>query len=331
MKHRTHFFIALFILNISLFSPVIYADRAASIDALFGWAEEQYPDLFSPSSPATQSIGEWTYRHYSETETYAGVNTQDEAYVMGGSFGNTPVFIDNLNTLLNAIGYIQVGGEILAPDDVVNAGTGECASIPLIAANSGYTLESKTFKQGQLSMSSFREITVSHSDDHYKRELVTTTSDRFKPSSKVIETNHVIVNNMLYKTREATIRNSGTAEETKSTNSWSPALLTLPANKFCEGANWRAGKVSKTFISSTGQSSTRIEKVVFTGEVLSINESTTVPAGTFKTVLIKLSDPELQWTVAQMWIDIATGLPVKFEYYDFSGIIGQSEELINIF
>lgn len=79
------------------------ADLASDAEALLNWAENTYPELF-PSPRATQSLEPWLYRFYPETNTYAGVNKNDNGvYVMGGPWGDNPTYIDNLPNLISFI------------------------------------------------------------------------------------------------------------------------------------------------------------------------------------------------------------------------------------
>ena len=51
------------------------ADTTPEIEAIFNWAETEFPEFFS-APQATQMIGEWTFRHYPTSpsgDIYAGV------------------------------------------------------------------------------------------------------------------------------------------------------------------------------------------------------------------------------------------------------------------
>ncbi len=82
---------------------VASADLASDAETLLNWAENTYPELF-PSPRATQSLEPWLYRFYPETNTYAGVNKNDNGvYVMGGPWGDNPTYIDSLASLITTI------------------------------------------------------------------------------------------------------------------------------------------------------------------------------------------------------------------------------------
>jgi imidazolonepropionase-like amidohydrolase len=49
----------------------------AEIECLFNWTEGTYPDLFAPSGSLTTDSSDYTYRHYSATNAYAGVSSVD--------------------------------------------------------------------------------------------------------------------------------------------------------------------------------------------------------------------------------------------------------------
>ncbi|MDP3875924.1 MAG: hypothetical protein Q8Q50_02985 [Methylobacter sp.] len=75
------------------------ADLACESDLLFNWAEAHFQDLF-PRSANTETLAPWLYRFYPESGIYAGVNSDKDVYLMGGSFGNEPFYIDKLGNLL---------------------------------------------------------------------------------------------------------------------------------------------------------------------------------------------------------------------------------------
>ncbi len=100
MKHHMKQLI-LFICTFLLFGNMHFAaaDTASDTEVLLNWAENNYPQYF-PSHQATQSVNPWLYRYYPETGIYAGVNlTDNNVYVLGGPWGDTPTVIDTLPNL----------------------------------------------------------------------------------------------------------------------------------------------------------------------------------------------------------------------------------------
>ena len=93
--------ILLLVMTATLFSPLIHADRNTDINKLFNLAENAYPQHFSPSPAETQTLDQWAYRYYAGSDTYAGVNTEDQVYVVGGNFGIEPIHVGQLDALLN--------------------------------------------------------------------------------------------------------------------------------------------------------------------------------------------------------------------------------------
>ena len=75
------------------------ANLACESDLLFNWAEAHFQDLF-PRPANTETLTPWLYRFYPESGIYAGVNSDKDVYLMGGSFGNAPFYIDKLGNLL---------------------------------------------------------------------------------------------------------------------------------------------------------------------------------------------------------------------------------------
>jgi len=80
--------------------PGIYSLKN-SVETILNWAEVQFPQYF-PQKQLTQSFGPWQYRYYPSTGIYAGINNDDNGvYVLGGEFGQTPLFVDTKKTILN--------------------------------------------------------------------------------------------------------------------------------------------------------------------------------------------------------------------------------------
>lgn len=76
------------------------ADTASDTEILLNWAENTYPQYF-PNHQATQNVDPWIFRHYPDTGIYAGVNKGDNnVYVLGGPWGNSPTLIDSLADLI---------------------------------------------------------------------------------------------------------------------------------------------------------------------------------------------------------------------------------------
>lgn len=72
-----------------LLADVAVASTQEDADRLFNWAEDTYPDLFSPSGQSSDedATGVWYYRYYPDSSNYVGVNNADEVWVLGDVFG----------------------------------------------------------------------------------------------------------------------------------------------------------------------------------------------------------------------------------------------------
>ncbi len=62
------------------------ASKLSDSNALFDWAEINYPQYFNPSSSATETIGDYFARFYPKTKNYIGTLGND-VYVLGDVFG----------------------------------------------------------------------------------------------------------------------------------------------------------------------------------------------------------------------------------------------------
>lgn len=104
MKLRTRLsaFSALAGLLIGFTQPVA-ADINSEAEQIFNWAQQTYRDLF-PVPVGTQTVDNWLYRYYPQTDIYAGVNLDDHrVYVMGGAFGSSPQTVGSVADLLREV------------------------------------------------------------------------------------------------------------------------------------------------------------------------------------------------------------------------------------
>ncbi len=104
MLNRFRFKLVLpFFVFVTFFGVQVQADTISDTETLLNWAESTYPELF-PSHRSTQTLNSWIFRHYPETGIYAGVNTNDNGvYVLGGPWGDAPIYVDSLVNVINSI------------------------------------------------------------------------------------------------------------------------------------------------------------------------------------------------------------------------------------
>jgi hypothetical protein len=77
-----------------------FGETTSDAERLLNWAELTYPQIFK-SYKTTIAQGPWLYRNYAEAGILAGVNKNDNnVYVMGGPWGNTPTVIGPLSALI---------------------------------------------------------------------------------------------------------------------------------------------------------------------------------------------------------------------------------------
>ena len=53
-----------------------------SENCLFSWAEQQYPQLFSPTLVNNQTFEDYDYRYYSDTNTYLGFFQDNKVHLL---------------------------------------------------------------------------------------------------------------------------------------------------------------------------------------------------------------------------------------------------------
>lgn len=92
-------------LTISLLisSQSLYADINSDSEQLFNDAQQVFPQFF-PSQQSTQTLEPWLFRHYPSTQVYLGVNKENlGVYLLGGTFGDTPVYVDTMQAVSTAL------------------------------------------------------------------------------------------------------------------------------------------------------------------------------------------------------------------------------------
>jgi hypothetical protein len=115
MRHPIRSFIISVCASISIgYTHLAMADIVSDTETILNWAENAFPEFF-PEHQTTQSIEPWLFRYYPQTDIYAGINTTDyNAYVLGGPFGNEPVFISSSAGLVADIAGSGGNGDIPA-------------------------------------------------------------------------------------------------------------------------------------------------------------------------------------------------------------------------
>ncbi len=68
-----------------IFPLTLFADNLSSSNKLFDFAENSYPNFFSPAGMQTFEFGEYLVRYYEETNIYIGTEDED-VYVYGDIF-----------------------------------------------------------------------------------------------------------------------------------------------------------------------------------------------------------------------------------------------------
>lgn len=100
MKMKINF--TLIVLSLAIMQPV-HADIISDSEQIMNDAQTVYPDLF-PSKQATQTLAPYQYRFYPSTGIYLGINQDDAGvYLLGGSFGDTPRFLDKTGKVISML------------------------------------------------------------------------------------------------------------------------------------------------------------------------------------------------------------------------------------
>jgi hypothetical protein len=109
--------------------PAAAASAADAAEQLLDFAEAAFPAYF-PVHQSTSTLDPFRFRHYPQTGVYVGVvvkpgmgYTMDGVYVMGGPFGEEPVYVGQISDLIPTT----------PPIDPSAAGDNGCFNLPAMA------------------------------------------------------------------------------------------------------------------------------------------------------------------------------------------------------
>lgn len=77
-------------------------------NCLFDWAENSFPQLFSPPGASSTNLPPYYYRYYSRTGNYLATSSSDNhIWLLGSSFGNSPIDAGPTANLMTKAGCPQ--------------------------------------------------------------------------------------------------------------------------------------------------------------------------------------------------------------------------------
>lgn len=291
MKNIAKSFVILFLL---LTSNVALSDIRSDANKVLNLFESLYPELLSPA--VTQYVAEFCLRHYPEEEIYTGVVCGSEIDL---PLGNGYVVIgDELIELGPIEQYRNLFASQSDADGSAPTGSSSCVNIPFNAHNGIIETLQITVNtpQGSTSINHVNEyLSVTNTSSTIK---VTTSniSGLGDVSESTLTEHYQIQGNYLFhvsSTSTTTTNMFGTESTLTSASTVSPSYKSAPVNTYCAGQTWTTSAYTETtngtvtvmgINSSMGSES--IQQPGYSGIVSSVNQSVTVPAGTFNTIRI---------------------------------------------
>ena len=76
----------------------------SSTDCVFNWAEQTYPNLFSPAGAMSQTQSNYYLRYYQKTNSYLGVSSTDNNVYYLSAAGGNPQNVGSLSTFMKTAG-----------------------------------------------------------------------------------------------------------------------------------------------------------------------------------------------------------------------------------
>ena len=90
-------------LILETYKPPSLISKTYNNNHLFELAENKFPEFFTPSKSKTLTLDNWEYRYYSRTDTYLGILSENETYVLGDIFGSEIVKVGLRNELIDIL------------------------------------------------------------------------------------------------------------------------------------------------------------------------------------------------------------------------------------
>lgn len=334
MKHA--YVHLLFLLSLC-FSPLSFSATPDLADAnrLLDFAETAEPTLFFPTVETLQIEGAgsaWFYRYYSGTDSYVAINIDGtgpyfggDVYVLGGQFGEVPLYVNSLDSLLATIDGIEPlpSGGVNA---ITNQGNGNCVARRFAVVNDTASIRTTTFS-GDTSVVTdrtefYEEVTDTKTTTVIEQTLSvagsqTVTSNRY--TSYFESQNGLFFNSE--NDSEISISATGLPPSSQSANTtYAPSLFIGPADLLCEGQEWFAAPVTQTTINNPdlqGNGPVVSQTPPTVGTINSIGEIVTVQGSEFSTIKMTLTYPQGRSII---WTDTEFGVIVRSETY-----LGDSE------
>ncbi len=302
-----------------------YASLEDDSNTIFNWAEQQFPEYFSPANQNTQKLDVWYYRFYSGTNTYIATNIINQVYVLGGDFGESPLLVSTVSELLEVI---------KSSSGTTSLGNNNCVNLPL--PKEGLSV---SYDVTNGSYTGTEDITYwGVNNTSIEINITSMVNGSITEISNQL-TNYQIIDNFVYADTILsgfTMFTSGSASGSmKTTTTYSPSLITGPAFIYCEQQSWTTAPITSTtkFESDLlpgGQDISTNTEPVLSSIVEKVNVSFTNSAGTFSLVKIRQKKSSDSDNEAISWFSIEHGILVKEQIIDSSGKIIGSKELTSI-
>ena len=251
--------------------------------------------------------------HDSESGLVTTLSAGSYTVVVGGvnnGTGNAIIGIEDYATSSAGNGGSGGGGN--------TGGNGNCVNISLPASGTRQTFNVSangaavgTVNTTYNSIGDTQSNTTTHSE--LSTQGISTVTDSTEVQKYEITANKIYVSSVEV---SGTSTVAGFSIPVSSTITNTPAQLLGPAKVYCEGETWTAPSVSQSVVANGFNTTSQTE--VSNGKVVSINESVTVPAGTFTTVRMERTESSGK-TIH--WLGTSNGLTIKQQTFDNGGAL----------
>lgn len=319
------------------FSCTASAASMADADTVLDWLEQTYPQYLESGGATTEWKG-WIYRPY-QGNAYLGVSESDEVYYFPNGFKKRKLvgaFADLLAEAGGGNGGNDGddngstggdGGNNSGGDGGNDAG-GDCVQIdwPTAGFEITYGLESYPANGGGPVTGTVEVRYDSISETMTKTTTSSSvTGGGMTSATSGTETQHYAVADGYLMISKVETSNQVQGYAINSTTTYAEPYNTGPAYQYCSGQTWNVDSVPGSTDIGMG-SPISFNSAAYQGEVLAVDESVTIPAGTFQAVHLEIQRAD--GTATEEWISTEHGILIKQQGYENGTLIDLTEATV---
>ena len=271
------------------------------------------------------------------TPTFSGGVVNFPSVIVGNQESMATLDVIDLDTFTFRLASAALIDDNIDPDPPVNTagftsqGNGNCVNMnpPDIGTLATYLTTSSV--QGEEIVSDFTVEYLELSSTHSVVETVSTLEIQgFSNTTTTTTRNDFYIDgNSLYQQEINSTSSSTLVGSFDVSITFMPDYFAGAAETFCEGMAWATGEVEQTTTTTQLGVPNVTSTISSTSRVDAVNQSVSVPAGTFDTVVIRTPDTD-QFPYSLSYNDPTTGVSIKSESFGNDGSLEAVVELTEL-